>query len=43
MCSKKNRRFITHVFNMITGKNESKMLTKDISSEYKYKFDRKKM
>ena len=25
-----------HVFNMITGKNESKVLTKDISWECKY-------
>ena len=28
-----------HVFNMITGKNESKNLTKDISCECKCKFD----
>ena len=31
-----------HVFNMITGKNESKVLTNDISCECKYKFDGKK-
>ena len=31
-----------HVFNMITGKNESKVLTNDISCEFKYKFDGKK-
>ena len=30
------------MFNMVTGKNESKMLTKDISCEYKYKFDGRK-
>ena len=30
------------VFNMIKGKNESKMLTKDVSCESKSKFDRKK-
>ena len=31
-----------HVFDMITGKNESKVLTNDISCESKYKFDGKK-
>ena len=31
-----------HVFNMITGKNESKTLTKDISCKYKCKFDGRK-
>ena len=31
-----------HVFNMIAGKNESKILTKDISCECKCKFDGKK-
>ena len=30
-----------HVFNMITGENESKILTKDISCKCKYIFDRK--
>ena len=31
-----------HVFNMITGKNESKFLAKDISCECKCKFDWRK-
>ena len=31
-----------HVFNMITGLNESKILTKDISCEWKFKFDGRK-
>ena len=31
-----------YVFNMVTGKNESKILTKVISSGCKYKLDRKK-
>ena len=31
-----------HVFNTITGKNESKILTKDISCECKCKFDERK-
>ena len=31
-----------HDFNMITRKNESKVLTKDISCERKCRFDRKK-
>ena len=31
-----------HVFNIITGKNESKILTKDISHECKYKFGGRK-
>ena len=31
------------VFNMITGKNESKILTKDISCECNCRFDGKKM
>ena len=31
-----------HVFQMITGKIESKVLRKDISSEFKYRFDGKK-
>ena len=31
-----------HVFNMIPGTNESKILTKDISSKCKCKFDRRK-
>ena len=30
-----------HVFNIITGKNESKMITKDISCECKCRFDDK--
>ena len=32
----------THVFNMITGKNKSKILTKDISCKNKFSFDKKK-
>ena len=32
-----------HVFNMITGNNESKISTKDISCECKCRFDGKKM
>ena len=31
-----------HVFSMITGQNESKILTKDISCEWKFKFDGRK-
>ena len=31
-----------HVFNMITEKNEPKLLTKDISCKFKYKFDGRK-
>ena len=31
-----------NVFNMITGMNESKTLTKHISCEYKCKFDERK-
>ena len=31
-----------HVFNMITGQNESNILTKDISWEWKFKFDGRK-
>ena len=31
-----------HVFNVITGKNESKIWTKDISHQCKYKFDGRK-
>ena len=33
---------IKYVFNLIAGKNESKILTKDISWEYKYKFNGRK-
>ena len=32
----------THVFNIITGKNESKTLTKDVSCDCKCKFGGKK-
>ena len=32
----------THVFNTITGKNELKNLTKDVSCKCKYRFDGKK-
>ena len=31
-----------HVFNMITGKNESKLLTKDCKCKCKYKYDERK-
>ena len=31
-----------HVFSMITGQNEPKILTKDISCEWKFKFDGRK-
>ena len=31
-----------NVFSMITGQNESKILTKDISCEWKFKFDGRK-
>ena len=40
MCSKLG--LITHVFNMITWKNEANILTKDISCECKCKLDQKK-
>ena len=39
--NKKKRRF-KHVFNMITGKNASKILAKDISWEFICKYDEKK-
>ena len=39
---KKSKDLNIHVFNMITGINESKILTKDISCECKCKFDGKK-
>ena len=42
MCSKQNRRFKYTCFNMIAGKNESKILRKDISCKCKCKFDRRK-
>ena len=29
------------IFNMITGKNESKFLSRDISRKYKFRFDGK--
>ena len=32
-----------HAFNVITGKNESKTLTKDVSCKCKCRFGRKKM
>ena len=35
MCPNKTEDLNIHVLNMITGKNESKILTKDISSECK--------
>ena len=38
----KTEEFDIHVFNMLTGKNESKFLTKDISCKCKFKFDGKK-
>ena len=42
MCSKENRIFKCMCFNIITGKNESKILTKDISCKCKCRFDEKK-
>ena len=39
---KQNRSLNLSVFNMITEKNESKILTKDISCEYKCKIDGRK-
>ena len=42
MCSKQNRNLNLSVFNMITGINESEILTKDISCESKCKFDGRK-
>ena len=41
MCSKWNRRFKYTFFNIITGINESKILTKVILCECKLKFDKK--
>ena len=41
MCSKQSEDLNIHVFNMITGKNNSKVLTKDMSCKCKYKFDGK--
>ena len=38
MCSKQNRRVNLNIFNMVTEINESKALTKHISSQYEYKF-----
>ena len=40
---KKTEGLNIHVFKMITGKNESKISTKNISCECKCRFDRKKM
>ena len=42
MCSKQNIRFKGTCFNVITGKNESKILTKDISCKCKCKLDERK-
>ena len=51
MCSKQNRRLHAkiqdtrlniHVFNLITGINESKILTKHISCDCEYKFGGRK-
>ena len=39
MCSKNTEDLNLSVFNMITGINESKTLTKHVSCEYKCKFD----
>ena len=42
MCSKKNKKIRYRALDMITGNNESKTLTKDISCECKCKFDEMK-
>ena len=42
MCSKKKTNLNIHVFNMVTGKHESKVLAKDISCKWKCKFDGRK-
>ena len=42
MCSKKNGRFEYTCFNIIAGNNKSNILTKDMSCECNYKFDRRK-
>ena len=41
MCFKQSEDSNIHVFDMITGKNKSKVLTKDMSCKCKYKFDGK--
>ena len=41
MCFKQSEDLNIHVFDMITGKNKSKVLTKDMSCKCKYKFDGK--
>ena len=38
----KTEEFDIHAFSMLTGKSESKFLTKDISCKCKFKFDGKK-
>ena len=35
-------KYVFDVFNMLTGKNESKILTKETYWEFKYKFDERK-
>ena len=42
MCSKRNRRLKLHVFNMITGINESRTLTKHAPCKCECKFDGRK-
>ena len=42
MCSKQNRRFKPEYFNMITGINKPKILTKYVSCKCKRKFDGEK-
>ena len=39
MCSKKTEVLNLTMFNMITGINESKVLTKDTSCKRRFKFD----
>ena len=42
MCSNKTKDLNIHVFDMITGKHESKVLTKDIPCKCKCRFDGRK-
>ena len=42
MCSKKKRKFKYTCFNMIAGKIESNILSKEILFQCKYKFDGRK-
>ena len=42
VCARNKTDNLIHVFSMITGKNESNILTKDRSCECKFKFDDRK-